>query len=139
MRAEIVRFRRRPLISIAMPVYDTPKISLEAAVASVLAQDYENGELRLCDDNSPAPYIWPMLESFAARDAGFKLHRRSQNGRISTATNNAMTLAMGDYMALIDHDDAVLENALYEFARVLDEMTASTSSIWTRGKSSATT
>ncbi|WP_375409766.1 glycosyltransferase [uncultured Methylobacterium sp.] len=121
MRAEIARFHRRPLISIVMPVYETPEVWLEAAFASILAQAYENWELCLCDDNSSAPHIWPMLEAFAARDARIKLHRRSQNGRISAATNDAMALATGEYMTLMDHDDAIPDNALYEFARVLDE------------------
>ncbi|KQT17207.1 glycosyl transferase [Methylobacterium sp. Leaf399] len=121
MRVGIAQFARRPLISIVMPVYDTPRVWLEAAVASVKAQAYENWELCLCDDHSSAPHIRPMLEAFVAGDPRIKLHRRTSNGRISAATNDAMALATGDYLTLMDHDDAIPDNALYEFARVLDE------------------
>ena len=121
MRAAIADFALTPRISIVMPVYDTPKVWLEAAVASVRAQAYENWELCLCDDNSPSPHVWPMLQSYAAADPRIKLHRRATNGRISTASNDALALATGDYMTLMDHDDAIPDNALYEFVRVLND------------------
>ncbi|GJD32107.1 hypothetical protein PMNALOAF_3373 [Methylobacterium adhaesivum] len=121
MRRAIAGFALTPRISIVMPVYDTPKQWLEAAVASVRAQGYENWELCLCDDNSPAPHVWPMLQAFAATDRRIKLHRRTTNGRISAASNDAMALATGAYMTLMDHDDAIPDNALYEFVRVLNE------------------
>ncbi|WP_244476785.1 glycosyltransferase family 2 protein [Methylobacterium sp. Leaf117] len=120
MRAEIAGFRLRPRISIVMPVYDTPKRWLEAAIASVQAQAYEDWELCLCDDNSPAPHIWPMLQAYAAADPRIKIHRRATNGRISGASNDAMALATGAYMTLMDHDDLIPDNALYAFARVLN-------------------
>lgn len=120
MRDAIAAFRTRPLISIVMPVYDTPAIWLEAAVASVRAQAYEAWELCLCDDASPAPHVRPMLDAFVAADPRIKLHRRAVNGRISAATNDAMALASGAYMTLMDHDDAIPDNALFEFVRVLD-------------------
>ncbi|MCJ2082344.1 glycosyltransferase family 2 protein [Methylobacterium sp. J-090] len=121
MRADIAGFGFTPRISIVMPVYDTPKVWLEAAIASVRAQAYENWELCLCDDNSPSPHIWPMLRAFAAAEPRIKLHRRQLNGRISAASNDAMALATGEYMTLMDHDDAIPDNALYEFVRVLND------------------
>lgn len=120
MRAEIAGYPFRPRISIIMPVYDTPKRWLEAAIASVQAQAYEDWELCLCDDNSSAPHVWPMLQAYAAADPRIKLHRRRSNGRISAASNDAMALATGRYMTLMDHDDAIPDNALYEFVRILN-------------------
>lgn len=121
MRAEIAGFSLRPRISIVMPVYNTPKRWLEAAIASVQAQAYEDWELCLCDDNSSDAHVWPMLQAYAAADARIKLHRRSSNGRISAASNDAMALATGAYMTLMDHDDAIPDNALYAFVRVLND------------------
>ncbi|KQQ40950.1 glycosyl transferase [Methylobacterium sp. Leaf125] len=120
MRAEIEGFRLRPRISIVMPVYNTPRRWLEAAIASVQAQAYPDWELCLCDDNSPDPQIWPLLQAFAAADPRIKLHRRTTNGRISAASNDAMALATGAYLTLMDHDDAIPDNALYEFVRILN-------------------
>ncbi len=120
MRAEIARFAFTPLISIVMPVYNTPRRWLEEAIRSIKAQAYENWELCLCDDNSSEGHIWPMLQKYAAEDARIKLHRRSENGRISLASNDAMALATGAYMTLMDHDDVIPANALYEFVKVLN-------------------
>ncbi|MCJ2033710.1 glycosyltransferase family 2 protein [Methylobacterium sp. J-068] len=120
MRAEIAGFDSRPRISIVMPVYNTPKRWLAAAIASVQAQAYEDWELCLCDDNSSEPHIWPMLQAYAAADPRIKLHRRTRNGRISAASNDAMALATGSHLTLMDHDDAIPENALYEFVAVLN-------------------
>ncbi|WP_244473842.1 glycosyltransferase family 2 protein [Methylobacterium sp. Leaf112] len=121
MRAAVTGFGFAPRISIVMPVYDTPKVWLEAAIASVRAQAYENWELCLCDDNSPSAHVWPMLQAFADADPRIKLHRRRYNGRIAAASNDAMALATGAYMTLMDHDDAIPDNALYEFVCVLNE------------------
>ncbi|WP_246733032.1 glycosyltransferase [Methylobacterium sp. BTF04] len=120
MRRAIAGFGIQPRISIVMPVYDTPLRWLEAAIASVQAQAYQDWELCLCDDNSPSPHILPMLAAFAAGDSRIKLHRRSENGRISAASNDAMALATGTYMTLMDHDDVIPDNALYEFVRILN-------------------
>jgi len=120
MRAEIADFSVRPRISIVMPIYNTPQRWLEAAIASVQAQAYADWELCLCDDNSSEAYVWPMLQAYAAADPRIKIHRRASNGRISAASNDAMALATGTYMTLMDHDDAIPENALYEFVRVLN-------------------
>lgn len=121
MRRDIAGFRLRPLISIVVPVYDTPARWLNAAIASVRAQAYENWELCLCDDRSPAPHVWPMLQGFAASDPRIKLFRRDRNGRISAASNDALALATGSHMTLMDHDDVLPDNALYEFVRILNE------------------
>jgi GT2 family glycosyltransferase len=120
MRAEIAGFASRPRISIVMPVYNTPRRWLEAAIASVRNQAYEDWELCLCDDNSSDAHVWPMLQACAATDPRIRLHRRSTNGRISAASNDAMALATGSHMTLMDHDDVIPDNALYEFVRILN-------------------
>ena len=107
---------RRPLISIVMPVYNTPEKWLTKAIASVGEQTYSNWELCIADDASPAPHVRPLLEYYAAADPRIKVCFREKNGHISAASNSAIALATGEFIALLDHDDELTPHALYEIA-----------------------
>jgi hypothetical protein len=88
-------FPRRPLISVLVPVYNTPQKWLAKASASVGEQTYSNWELCLADDASTAPHIRPLLEKYAAADPRIKVCFRPKNGHISAASNSALELATG--------------------------------------------
>ena len=107
---------RRPLISIVMPVYDTPAEWLTRAVDSVRGQTYPRWELCIADDASPSPHVRPILERFARNDSRIKVAFRDHNGHISASSNSALALATGDYVGFLDHDDELAPNALYEVA-----------------------
>ena len=107
---------RRPLISVLVPVYNTPEKWLTKAIASVGEQTYSNWELCLADDASTAPHVRPLLEHYAAADPRIKVCFREKNGHISAASNSALALATGDFIALLDHDDELTPHALYEIA-----------------------
>ena len=111
----------RPKFSIVMPVYNTPARWLRKAVDSVLAQAYDNWELCICDDHSSHAHVRPLLESYRRADPRVNVVYRSDNGQIAAATNDAMSLMTGEYMCLMDHDDVLTQDALYEFARALNE------------------
>ncbi|WP_295540189.1 glycosyltransferase family 2 protein [uncultured Thiohalocapsa sp.] len=121
MRSTARLLPRRPLISVLMPVYDPPERFLREAVESVLAQAYEHWELCIADDASTLPHVRPLLESFAAWDARIKLHFRTENGHISRCSNDALALANGEFVALLDHDDRLAPHALYEVALLLNQ------------------
>ena len=103
----------QPLISIVMPVYDTQEEHLREAIASVRAQLYGDWELCIADDASTRPHVAAVLAE-AAADPRIRVVTRSANGHISAATNSALALATGEYVALMDHDDILAEQALYE-------------------------
>lgn len=109
-------FPRRPLISVLVPVYNTPEKWLAKAIASVGEQTYSNWELCLADDASTAPHVRPLLEYYAAADTRIKVCFRPKNGHISAASNSALELATGEFIALLDHDDELTPHALYEIA-----------------------
>jgi glycosyltransferase involved in cell wall biosynthesis len=115
----------RPRFSVLMPVHRPPQAFLDAAIASVVAQDYPDWELCIVDDASPEAAHWPALEALAARDPRVRLRRRASNGGIAAATNDALALSTGDYCVFLDQDDVLAREALLEFAaRVAGRPTA---------------
>jgi O-antigen biosynthesis protein len=108
--------RRKPVFSVLLPVYDTPEKWLRLAIESVLNQQYPHWELCVADDCSKEPHVRRILEEYRARDARVKVAYRPENGHIARATNSALELATGEFIALLDHDDEITPDALLEIA-----------------------
>ncbi len=121
MAEQVKVFKYQPLISIIMPVYNTPKELLQEAIESVIAQVYPHWELCIADDTSTKPYIKEVLEKYAAKDERIKVVFRNQNGHISASSNSALEVATGEFIALFDHDDILAPEALYEMALFLNQ------------------
>ena len=101
-----------PLISIVVPVYNPEIPWLEAAVESVLAQSYSKWQLLLVNDASTDPLVSERLDKFEASDERIVVHHRATNGHIAAATNDGLALATGEFVAFMDHDDALAPFAL---------------------------
>ncbi len=110
---------RLPKLSIVMPVHRTPPHLLARAVHSVAAQEYTRWELCIVDDGSNEPSLRAWLEAQAGAEPRIKLAVRAENRGISAATNDALALCTGDFVALLDHDDELTPDALGEFAALL--------------------
>jgi len=110
-----------PTISVVMPVYDPPAELLVAAIESVRAQLYPSWELCIADDCSPSPHVGEILEAAAASDPRIRVCRRETNGHIAAASNSALALATGAWVAPLDHDDVLAEHALAMVALTLAE------------------
>lgn len=106
----------RPLISILLPTYNSPEKWLRRALDSVIAQAYPDWELCIADDASGKKHVRRVLEEYAARDPRIRVVFRARNGHISAASNSALELARGDFVALLDHDDELPPHALLEVA-----------------------
>jgi hypothetical protein len=102
----------KPVISVIMPVYNTPGDYLRKAIQSVVDQYYPHWELCIADDASPDERVWQVLEAFAEKDARIKITRRKENGHICKASNSALELATGEWCAFLDHDDTYPKDAL---------------------------
>ena len=105
-----------PLISVLMPVYNTPEVWLNCAIESVREQVYQRWELCIADDCSPSPHVREVLDRWASLDPRIKVVYRAENGHISRATNSAAELATGRFLAFLDHDDELTPDALGEVA-----------------------
>ncbi len=113
IKARIKQLHHSPLISVLMPVYNPPLAMLEEAIQSVQAQLYPNWELCIADDASTHSKVRKVLKRYADKDARIKVIFRKKNGHISAASNSALELVTGDYLALLDNDDLLPEQALF--------------------------
>lgn len=120
-KLDIKGFSILPTISIVMPVYNAPLAYLKQAIESVKSQIYPNWELCIADDASTDPLVIACLKDYAAQDTRIKVTFRQQNGHISAATNSALELVGGQYIALMDNDDLISEDALYWVAKAIND------------------
>lgn len=116
LRSRYAALRDRPLISIVVPVFNVPDAYLRSMIESVRAQIYQEWELCICDDASTEPHVASTLQEYVQLDARIKMVRRSINGHICAASNDALAIATGKFIALLDHDDCLPEHALYMVA-----------------------
>ena len=119
--ATILTFTLKPVFSIIMPVYNVDETWLVKAIESVQSQVYPYWELCIADDASTKTHIKPLLQKYADSDARIKVIYREQSGNISAASNSAISLATGEFIALLDNDDEITPNALYENAKLINE------------------
>ena len=113
-------FTNKPVISVIMPVFNTPERFLREAIESVLTQVYPYWELCIADDASTQPHVRAVLEEYRAKDSRIKVAFRERNGHIAQASNSAIELATGEFLSLLDHDDLLTPDALYEVALLLN-------------------
>ena len=110
----------RPLISVIMPVYNTPEAFLRRAIESVREQIYDRWELCIADDCSTAGHVRKVLDYYAKLDPRIRVCFRTTNGHIAEASNSAIAIAKGEFVALLDHDDEIPPHALALVAEAID-------------------
>lgn len=116
LAAEIAALSDAPLISVVMPVFDTPEQWLRKAIDSVRTQLYPYWQLCIADDASTTPYVRPLLEAAAAADPRIRVVFRNERGHICGATRSALALSEGKFITFLDHDDELSPLALGRIA-----------------------
>ena len=117
LAAGVEALARRPLISVIMPSYNIDPQWMREAIESVRNQIYPHWELCISDDASTLPGVRELIETQAAQDQRIRVTFRAANGHISANSNTALDLATGDYVALLDADDVITEDALFWVAQ----------------------
>ncbi|WP_330202137.1 glycosyltransferase family 2 protein [Cyanobacterium sp. Dongsha4] len=113
-------WHKPPLISIIMPVYNPDPKHLIEAIESVKKQVYPHWQLCIADDaSSETSEIKDIISSYEKNDSRIKVIFRSRNGHISAASNSALSLATGEFVALLDHDDVLNPLALWFVAEAI--------------------
>jgi len=114
------KWKRKPLISIVVPVYNTPQVFLRQMIESVQNQSYSEWELCIGNASPENKEMKKILEEYK-NDARIKEVEIPENKGISQNTNRAMEIASGELIGLLDHDDLLALNALYEIAKAVNE------------------
>lgn len=110
----------KPFLSVILPVYNVKNKYLEECIRSVLCQTYDHWELCIVDDASTITGVKKILKKYQNNN---KIHikYRKENGNISKATNDAITMAKGEFIVFLDCDDTLAKNALYEVALKIND------------------
>jgi len=108
-----------PLISILLTTYNSDLEFLFQCIESVLRQVYTHWQLCIADDASSDMRVVDLVRDYAKQDSRIKFMVRNINGHISAASNSALSLADGDYIALLDHDDLLADQALLRVAEAI--------------------
>ncbi|MFA7678475.1 MAG: glycosyltransferase [Candidatus Dojkabacteria bacterium] len=119
-KEEIDTFEKQPLISIIVPVYNVDLKWIKKAVQSIKEQIYTNWELCLADDASTNTKLVEYLKEIS-KDPKIKVVFREKNGHISEASNSAIEIAKGEFLALMDNDDVIHPQALYKIVKAINE------------------
>ncbi|MCD2492145.1 glycosyltransferase family 2 protein [Lacrimispora sp. NSJ-141] len=114
-------FVYNPKISIVVPAYHTPKEFLIQMIDSVQKQSYENWELCIADGGSEDCVVRDVVESKRKTDSRILYKKLDKNEGISGNTNQAMMMAAGEFIALLDHDDVLTPDALFEVAEAINQ------------------
>ena len=121
IQKEMAQFDYHPLFSVCIPVYNVEEKWLRKCIASVENQYYEHWQLCLADDCSTDPRVRDILKEYERKDSRIRVVYRKENGHISRATNSALQIAEGEFIVLMDNDDELSPDALFEAAKLLQE------------------
>ncbi|HDR50687.1 MAG TPA: glycosyltransferase family 2 protein [Mariniphaga anaerophila] len=114
-------FQNPPFISVLLPTYNSHPLWLKAAIESLRNQIYPHWELCIADDASTNENTVALLKEYCEKDSRIKVQFRKKNGHISEASNSALEMAEGEFVALLDHDDLFTEDALFWVATAINK------------------
>ena len=109
-----------PRFSIITPVYNPPRDAFELCVKSVLEQTNSDWEWCMANDASPDDWVAPRLQELQLSDSRIRIIDRPVNGGIVAASNDAIALARGEFLVLLDNDDELHRETLRTVADALD-------------------
>lgn len=116
------KFAYRPLISVVVPCYQTPENYLRQMLDSVRLQSYSNWQLCLADA-TPSDQVAKLVENYCRQYSETRIlyHHLQKNQGIAGNTNAGLSMAQGEWIGLLDHDDLLAPNALYEMAALMNQ------------------
>jgi SAM-dependent methyltransferase len=121
LRVRSIECKYRPKISIIAPVYNTRHDWLEKAIGSVIEQVYENWELCLVNDGSTDHQVAQVLDKYRGKDRRINIKNHKRNRGIAYASNDALNMATGEFVAFMDSDDELHPLSLFEVVKLLNK------------------
>ena len=117
-------FPYMPLFSILVPVYNTPIPYLREMLDSVRNQTYQKWQLCIANANPENEEVARILNQYIEMDKRIQVVNVPENLGIAQNTNKALSIAKGDYIGLLDHDDMLATDALFEAAKTVNDENA---------------
>lgn len=114
-------FDKSPCFSILVPIYNTPIPFFTEMIDSVRNQTYKNWELCIANASPQNKALREALDKVRKLDSRIKVIDVPENEGISQNTNKALSIATGEYIGLLDHDDLLLPEALFEYVKLINE------------------
>ena len=114
-------FSYRPLISFIVPTYNVSRTLLTECLDSLLNQSYDHFEICISDDHSSLEETLEVLKEYEKKYDKVHVVYRKENGMISEASNTAISIARGEFIALIDNDDTIEKNSLSYVVKALNQ------------------
>ena len=115
------KFDYSPLISIVVPAYQTPVEFLRQMIESLIVQTYSNWELCIVNASPDNEEMQKVLAEYSAGDSRVRFCNLKENLGIAENTNRAFAMTKGEFVGLLDHDDLLAPNALYEIVKILQD------------------
>ena len=115
------KFLNAPLISVVVPAYHTPPLFLRQMLDSLVAQTYGGWELCIANGSPDDKEMEAVLEEYEKRDSRIRHENLKENLGIAENTNAAFRMVKGEFIGLLDHDDLLAPNALYEIVLALEK------------------
>lgn len=115
------KFKYMPRVSILVPCYRTPEKYLIELLECLKKQTYSNWELCLIDASMEDNSVEKIVKNYQEKDGRIMYRRLRENAGISQNTNEALKMASGEYIGLLDHDDVLTADALYEIIKAINE------------------
>ena len=119
-RTAVKKFKKQPLVSLITPVFNPPVEAHNQLIESVVGQTYENFELLLFNFGDK-PEVEELLNEWAERDERIVVKHGLPNGGISKNSNLCLKYVKGEYIGLLDHDDELMPNALFECVKAIND------------------
>lgn len=113
------KWKNPPLISVAVPAYRTPPGFLEQMILSVKEQTYPHWELCIVNASRGEDGMEQVLGRYAGGDERIRVKNLEENLGIAGNTNEALEMARGEFVGLLDHDDLLAPQALFRIAEAL--------------------
>ena len=115
------RWKEPVTFSIVVPAYKTPENFLRQMMDSVQQQTYPHWELCIANGSPEDEVMAGVLKEYTDSDPRIKVQELKENLGIAGNSNAALKMASGDFVGLLDHDDLLAPNALFEVARMLEK------------------
>jgi len=115
------RFFIEPKISIIVPTFNPAEHFLRDMIESVLNQTYSNWELCIAEGGNKEGHVRKILKEYSEKDSRVKIRVLDENKSIAGNSNKALSIASGEYIAFLDHEDRLPRFALFEVVKAINQ------------------